>query len=128
MRSLRRRKVTYSSSVIPINETNILVKAKQGITSESVKAITEKVLQDLYVYNALQPADPRLQRLSSTQDGSRLWGGYRKRIMMQLIYALSFRCFFRIDETLRLEVRHLRLDDAQNGVIELILDYRKTAQ
>lgn len=48
--------------------------------------------------------------------------------MMQLIYAISFRCFLRIEETLRIEARHIRVEDEKNKVFELTLDYRKTAQ
>jgi hypothetical protein len=128
MRSLRRRKVDIYLSLFLRVLSNIFIKAKQGIVSESVKSINAEILQELYVYNAHQAANTRLQRLSSTKDGARIWGGYRKRIMMQLIYAISFQCFLRIDETLRIETRHIRVINARRGQIELTLDYRKTAQ
>ena len=47
---------------------------------------------------------------------------------MSLLYAISFLCFLRIDETLRLELRHFRLVDQKKGMIEITLDFRKTAQ
>jgi len=48
--------------------------------------------------------------------------------MMSLLYAISFHCFLRIDEALKLEVRHFRLVDQESGKIEITLDFRKTAQ
>lgn len=48
--------------------------------------------------------------------------------MMSLLYAISFLCFLRIDEALRLEIRHLRLVDPEKGKIEILVDFRKTAQ
>ena len=48
--------------------------------------------------------------------------------MMSLLYAISFLCFLRIDEALKLEVRHFRLVDKKKGKIEITLDFRKTAQ
>ena len=48
--------------------------------------------------------------------------------MMSLLYAISFLCFLRIDEALKLQVRHFRLVDKKKGKIEITLDFRKTAQ
>jgi len=103
-------------------------KARQGVVAESVKALEIETLRDLYIHNATVEGISRFQRLPSTTGGFRPWGGYRKRIMMSLIYAISFNCFLRIDETLRIEARHIRLLDSKKGKIELVLDYRKTAQ
>jgi hypothetical protein len=57
-----------------------------------------------------------------------VWAGARQRIMMSLAYAISFLCFLRIDETLNLETRHIRVLDHQTGKMELLMDFRKTKQ
>ena len=56
-------------------------------------------------------------------------GGARQRAMMSLMYSIAFLCLFRIDEVLRIEVRHLRRHILPEGPkIELTLDFRKTHQ
>ncbi|OJD10123.1 hypothetical protein AJ78_08734 [Emergomyces pasteurianus Ep9510] len=86
-------------------------KTRDGERSESVRLVSLTILQQLFEYNA-----------------SRVWGGVRQRIMMSLIYAISFLCFLRIEETLRIEYRHIRIHDARSGKMELVLDFRKTHQ
>jgi hypothetical protein len=72
-----------------------------------------------------------LQRLPRiVRDGveKQPWAGYRKRVMMSLLYALSFLFLLRIDAALKLEFRHFRLVDKKKGRLEVTLDFWKTAQ
>jgi hypothetical protein len=48
--------------------------------------------------------------------------------MMSLIYAVAFLCLFRINEVLKLEVRHFRLIDKKTGETEISPDFRTTSQ
>lgn len=48
--------------------------------------------------------------------------------MMQLVYAIAFQCFLRIQEALEIKVRNIRILDEETGKIEITLDYRKTHQ
>ncbi|PGH15757.1 hypothetical protein GX50_09006 [[Emmonsia] crescens] len=109
MRSLRRRKT------------------RDGERPESVRSVSSTVLQQLFEYNASIPFSSLPSR-NPDGVGGRVWGGVRQRIMMSLIYAISFLCFLRIEETLRIEYRHIRLHDLRSGKMELILDFRKTHQ
>jgi hypothetical protein len=47
---------------------------------------------------------------------------------MCLAYTISFLCFLRIEETLRLEVRHFKLLDRTKNILSLTMDFRKTHQ
>lgn len=93
-----------------------------------MKAITAQKLQELFEFNMEVPFSSHLNRLESTKSGDRLWGGGRQRMMMSLIYAISFLCFLRMDEVLRIELRHFRFNGLQHGQTELTLDFRKTNQ
>ena len=77
----------------------------------------------------LVPFSTRPAALPRDMDGFRIWGGVRQRAMMSLMYAIAFQCLLRIDEVLRIEVRHLRRHILPEGPkIELTLDFRKTHQ
>lgn len=103
-------------------------KARLGEKAESVCSIKERDLRKMFEYNAQIYAERRIERAPSTELGDRIWGGFRKRIMMSLIYAIAFQCFLRSDEVLRVEVRHFRLLDEKEGKLALRLDFRKQAQ
>jgi hypothetical protein len=48
---------------------------------------------------------------------------------MTLAYAISFLCFLRIDECLKLELRHFRVEKINTQIaVSLRLDFRKTHQ
>lgn len=42
--------------------------------------------------------------------------------------AIAFLCLLRIEEVLRIELRHFYIHDAKEGKLELTLDFRKTHQ
>jgi len=81
----------------------------------------------MFVFNAKVPAFQGVQRLP-LRNGRAMWGGYRQRLMISLIYAISFHCFLRIDEALNIQLHNLQVYDENWGAIKVTLDFRKTAQ
>jgi hypothetical protein len=57
-----------------------------------------------------------------------MWGGYRQRLIMSLLYAISFHYFLRIDEALHIQVKNIQICDPELARIKLTLDFRKTMQ
>lgn len=127
--SLKRSKVLYHVPIIitPILMSHSPRQTRAGEASESVRAITIDTLRDLYAYNAGISAPNRPQQLPRGEHGI-IWGGANQRLMMQLVYAIAFQCFLRIQEALEIKVRNIRILDEETGKIEITLDYRKTHQ
>ena len=56
------------------------------------------------------------------------WGGGRLRSMMHCIYILSFLCLLRFDEVLKIQLHHIKIENAETCEISLHLVFRKTKQ
>jgi hypothetical protein len=95
---------------------------KDGEKLAVFRSVTNGKLHDLFTLNSSFP------RLPSTDSGERPWAGHGKRVMMGLLYAVSFLCLLRVDEALKLELRHFEPpDEEDNGRTKITLDFRKTA-
>ncbi|KAF2185541.1 hypothetical protein K469DRAFT_687868 [Zopfia rhizophila CBS 207.26] len=102
-------------------------KVRDGETQESVRAITSRKLEELLRFNANFPRFASIQRNPDTPHG-RTWAGWRQRLMMSLMYAISFMCLLRLDEVLNIKVGNFRIHAEDKGKLELVLDFRKTHQ
>lgn len=67
-------------------------------------------------------------------DEAEQWGGREIRVMLQVMYLISFLCLLRFDEALRIQWSWIQLDKVQNASgewvhrITLLLPFRKTHQ
>lgn len=89
-------------------------------------AITEEKIKQLYEENSKATLEALFDRANLQQDRS--WGGPRKRLMMNLAYALSFLCLLRLDEVLNIRVENFHIHNIATGKLEIVLDFRKTQQ
>ncbi|EJD42655.1 hypothetical protein AURDEDRAFT_67192, partial [Auricularia subglabra TFB-10046 SS5] len=110
MNSLRRRKV------------------QEGQTPSSARAVTPDDLVRLHAFNhklenwTIRPVQPHAR-------GSQPPAGARTRRLLEAAYTVAFICLLRFDETLRIQMKHIRLHTS-NGAkgLELTLPFRKTNQ
>lgn len=89
-------------------------------------AITEEKIQQLYDENSKATIEALFNRANIQHDRS--WGGPRKRLMMNLAYALSFLCLLRLDEVLNIKAENFHFHNIETGKLEIVLDFRKTQQ
>jgi hypothetical protein len=104
----------------------------------SAQAITDEVIKKLFHFNksfidakvaasTLTPAGQKQPRLAS-------WGDSNTRIMLHLLYILSFWCLLRYDEALRIQCSEVSLEfiEGEQGIralaLKLMLPFRKTNQ
>ena len=82
-------------------------------------------MEALFRKNALFPQNTGSNR---DKEGNPTWGGYKKRIMMSLAYAIAFLCLLRLDEVLNIKVENIQVLDLDTGKTKLVLSFRKTRQ
>ncbi|KAF7796490.1 hypothetical protein EIP86_007667 [Pleurotus ostreatoroseus] len=108
-------------------------KVHDGEVVTSACAMDEHVLKRLYEHNmdrTKYPPDHKEDKPRKRGDAESWNAGASFRIMLILMYILSFLCLLRFDEVLGIEWSHIKLDKLDDGTYRLIvtLPFRKTHQ
>ena len=93
----------------------------------SSRAISSRVLRALHEYNH-SAKKWELKPYAPVPRGHGFDLGPHARRLLQAAYTLSFWCLLRSDEVLTIQMKDLKLIDADKSVIELTLTHRKTHQ
>ena len=93
---------------------------------------TQNILEALYDYNHLpENYDIHEYKPGSRQEKPNIhqWGGPLHRRAAQAIYIIAFLCLLRVDEVLKIQVKHVEfIRDGDKFQLVLTLPFRKTHQ
>lgn len=109
--------------------TLVACQNKRGETVTSARAIDETTLKSLWRNNLSTPEVDGNRKKRGEKDPT-LWTGRNIRVMLWLLYIISFLCLLRYDEALHIMWSDVILTEVRTGVyrLELRLAFRKTHQ
>lgn len=87
-------------------------------------SILQDILKKLWNHNH-QPENYNVKDYAPKKRGDENWGGARTTRELEAIYTLANICLLRVDEVLKIEVHHIKLEGT---MLTLTLPFRKTHQ
>ena len=105
------------------------MQVRQGEVITSACVIDDSTLKAMYEFNTAIPSDIPASRKHNTEVEGFRWGGVELRLMLPVIYIISFLCLLRYDEALRIEWHWIEFSIIDNQhCMKISLPFRKTHQ